>query len=60
MIRNNVLPKAYAEESDETTGLDNLVKKYELLNQPEVVIRNSLSERVILLPLIINKTEVLL
>jgi two-component system, LytTR family, sensor kinase len=59
MIRNNVLPKTYTDEPDDTSGLDNLVKKYELLNQPEVVIKNSLSERVILLPLIINKTEVL-
>lgn len=57
-IRNNVLPKMVMDVQETDSGVENLVKKYELLSQPKVVIKNTPVEHIIYLPLIDNKTEV--
>ncbi len=56
-IRNNIIPKMTTEPSENTPGLDNLVKKYRLLNQPEVAIEVKNQWRSICLPLIDKKEE---
>ncbi|MBI1342206.1 MAG: hypothetical protein GC171_04625 [Terrimonas sp.] len=58
-VCNNVQPKKVADTTDLEAGLDNLVKKYQLLNQPEVLIEDSDDKRCITLPLIFNQEEVL-
>jgi sensor histidine kinase YesM len=55
-VYNNVQPKVVTEIMDHEAGLDNLVDKYRLLNNSEVLIQESETERIILLPLI-NKNE---
>ncbi len=61
LIRNNVLPRIAAGNGEEDlSGMENLVRKYALLNQPELQIRHVGSEQTIRLPLITNKEEVLL
>jgi len=56
-IKNNIQPKAITDAMDFEAGLDNLVKKYELLNQPVSVMDASNSYRVIRLSLINQKKE---
>ncbi len=56
-IANNVQPRAVPENPDAEKGLENLVRKYELLNQPPVIIAGNLTERIIRLPLV-RKEEV--
>jgi two-component system, LytTR family, sensor kinase len=58
IIRNNVQPKAVTDTFDYEAGLDNLVNKYRLLNQREVIIRDSKTERTIELPLINCEAEI--
>ena len=57
-IANNVRPRLVPEMSEAVSGLDNLVKKYELLNQPPVMIAGNSRERIIRLPLVCKKEEV--
>lgn len=57
IIKNNVQPKMLSDSMDFETGLDNLVKKYQLLNRPAVVIESNDKERVIRLPLITSQRE---
>ncbi|MFN4316314.1 MAG: sensor histidine kinase [Chitinophagaceae bacterium] len=52
VVTNNMQRKMITETVDYEAGLDNLVKKYQLLNQPPVDIREEASERRIRLPLI--------
>jgi len=54
-ISNTVQPKIITEAMDFEAGLDNMIKKYELLNQPVTVSDNCNKERVIHLPLITKK-----
>jgi len=58
IIKNNVQPKAVTDTFDYEAGLDNLVSKYKLLNQREVVIHDSRDERTIELPLINSEAEI--
>lgn len=52
VIRNNIQPKAITDAFDYEAGLDNLVSRYRLLNQRQVIIKDSKNERTIQLPLI--------
>jgi sensor histidine kinase YesM len=58
VICNNLQPKAVTDAFDYEAGLDNLVSKYRLLNQRQVVIEDLKNERMIQLPLINNETEI--
>ncbi|MBN8857612.1 MAG: sensor histidine kinase [Sphingobacteriales bacterium] len=58
VVKNNIQQKILSEEFIEEEGLDNLVNKYRLLNQPQVIIRDASSERTIIIPLIPEKEEV--
>jgi LytS/YehU family sensor histidine kinase len=55
VIKNNVQRKMLTETGDQETGLDNLIKKYELMGEQPVAIHETGNERTIILPLI-NKT----
>jgi LytS/YehU family sensor histidine kinase len=57
IIKNNVQRKMITETVDQEAGLDNLVKKYQLLNQQPVQIHETGEERKIILPLIIKPEE---
>ncbi len=58
-ITNTIQSKSITNAMDFEAGLDNLVKKYELLNQPVAVIDNSRAFRIIRLSLLTGKAEVL-
>jgi two-component system, LytTR family, sensor kinase len=60
VVKNNVQPKIIAEPMVREPGLANLVNKYLLLNQPNVIINDSSAERTVELPLIRNKEEILI
>jgi len=61
VIQNCTNARIFAEGSElDNSGMDNLVKKYELLNQPAVEIEQSPSEQIVRIPLIGNSEEVLL
>lgn len=55
VIKNNVQRKIITETTDQESGLDNLIKKYELMSKQPVEIIETGTERTIILPLI-NKT----
>jgi LytS/YehU family sensor histidine kinase len=55
IIRNNIQRKILTETTDQESGLDNLIKKYELMGKQPVEIKETGNERTIVLPLI-NKT----
>ncbi|HTD94108.1 MAG TPA: hypothetical protein VK644_09865, partial [Chitinophagaceae bacterium] len=57
-ISNNVQRKTLTEALEYEAGLDNLVKKYQLMNQPAVDIIELDGERCIILPLITKAGEV--
>lgn len=57
-ITNNVQRKVMTETIDYEAGLDNLVKKYQLMNQLPVLIQENPDKRIIRLPLLSLKTEV--
>ena len=59
-VKNNIQPKVLTESMDFESGLDNLVTKYRLLNQPAINIDENLHERVISIPLIARKEEVVI
>jgi hypothetical protein len=59
-IGNNVQPRSVQENPEAEKGLNNLVRKYELLNQPPVIILGNSTERIIRLPLVTSKEEVVL
>jgi len=52
LIRHTINAKKRSDKADEEEGLDNLIKKYLLLNNSVITIRESGTERNILLPLI--------
>jgi sensor histidine kinase YesM len=56
-IKNSLHAKANQESVTHDEGLDNLVKKYKLLNKPAVVIKESAAEREIILPLFNEKNN---
>ncbi len=56
-IKNNIQPKVITDAVDFEAGLDNLIKKYELLDQPISIFETSGKNRVIQLPLIIKSEE---
>jgi two-component system, LytTR family, sensor kinase len=58
VIKNNVQRKMLTETGDQETGLDNLIKKYELMSQHPVTIQETGNERIIILPLISKTAEV--
>lgn len=58
IVKNNVQRKILTETGDQETGLDNLVKKYQLMSEQPVEIREDGNERSIILPLIGKKEEV--
>ncbi len=58
IVTNDVQRKVMTEAVDHEAGLDNLVKKYQLMNQPAVEIRESGQKRQIILPLIGKEEEV--
>ena len=58
IVQNNIQRKAVTDAFDYEAGLDNLVSKYRLLNQGELVITDNAAERVIELPLINKQAEV--
>jgi sensor histidine kinase YesM len=55
VVRNNRKPKAISNAIDFESGLDNLVVKYRLLNDAQVVIKDDDQQRSIFLPLIEKK-----
>jgi two-component system, LytTR family, sensor kinase len=57
VIKNNVQRKMIAETGDQETGLDNLIKKYELMSRQPVEIQETGNERSIILPLISKTAE---
>jgi len=61
LIKNNIFPKLASEiqEIPESSGLANLVRKYQLLKRKEVSIKDENHFRTISLPLITDKEEVL-
>jgi LytS/YehU family sensor histidine kinase len=58
IVKNNVQRKILTETGDQETGLDNLIKKYQLMSEQPVEIREDGSERLIILPLIVKREEV--
>ncbi|MGB8195066.1 MAG: histidine kinase [Chitinophagaceae bacterium] len=58
VVSNNIQPRVVTETVDHEGGLDNLVRKYELLNQPKVIITEGKAERSIRVPLIPREKEV--
>jgi two-component system, LytTR family, sensor kinase len=58
VVRNNLQPKVVVETLDVEAGLDNLINRYQLLNQSEVTITDLPGERIIYLPLIDKEGEV--
>ena len=64
VIKHNVVPKMASETHDQSAtagpGLDNILHKYRLLNQPGVLIEEAIGYRTVRLPLITSKEEVLL
>ena len=58
IIKNNVQRKAITDAFDFEAGLDNLVSRYRLLNQGQLVITDNNNERIIRLPLINCAAEV--
>lgn len=60
VIKNNVQPKMIRENFELENGIDNLVNKYHLLSLTAVSVEDSDKERVIKLPLLTPKKEVLL
>lgn len=56
-IMNNVQPKVVTDAVDFESGLDNLIKKYELLGRPISVVETSEINRLVELPLIIAVEE---
>ncbi len=60
IIKNNTQPKTVTDVFDYEAGLDNLVSKYRLLNQGDLIIADKLNERVIRLPLINREAQVTL
>jgi len=59
-VVNNVQPKSITDAMDFEAGLDNLVKKYELLSQPVTVIDSCKAHRVIRLSLLPKKEGAIL
>jgi sensor histidine kinase YesM len=59
IIKNNVQRKIITEATDQESGLDNLIKKYELMSKQPVEIKETGNERAIILPLINKTTEVM-
>lgn len=55
-VRHNINPKAGSENAGQETNLGELIKKYELLGQPGIRVREERGERVIGIPLI-NATD---
>ncbi len=55
LIQHTVHLKTKSDKSDEEEGLDNLIKKYELLNNSRITINEVGGERIILLPLMHKK-----
>lgn len=60
VVKNNIQPKVLTEAMDFESGLDNLVTKYRLMNQPPIIINENAKERIIRIPLIARKEEVVL
>jgi LytS/YehU family sensor histidine kinase len=58
VIKNNIQRKILTETGDQETGLDNLIKKYQLMSDQPVEIHDSGNERIIVLPLIVKAGEV--
>ena len=59
VIRHNILPKMANDTTEQVEGMDNLVKKYALLNQSRVDIRTTGDRATIKIPLITDKAGVL-
>ncbi|MBC7849831.1 MAG: histidine kinase [Chitinophagaceae bacterium] len=57
IVRNNIQPKVVTETMDFEAELDNLIRKYQLLNKPLVVADDGATQRTIRLPLIERKEE---
>lgn len=57
LVSHNIQPKKVSAALDFETGLDNVVLKYRLLNQPPVLIEDCIEGRCIKLPLIRGKVE---
>jgi LytS/YehU family sensor histidine kinase len=58
LVSNNLQKKFLTETTDQETGLDNLIKKYQLMGQKPVEIHETGEQRVIILPLIDKTQEV--
>lgn len=59
-VTNTLQPKQMTTDLDTEAELDNLVNKYELLNEQKVMITDTATQRLIQLPLILNKEEVVI
>lgn len=59
IIKNNIQLKTVTNAFDYESGLDNLVSKFRLLNQGDLIIADTANERIIQLPLINNEAEVM-
>jgi len=57
-VTNTLQPKQRTAELETEAELDNLVNKYQLLNEQKVTIQDTATQRLIQLPLMLNKQEV--
>jgi sensor histidine kinase YesM len=57
LIKNTIQRKMIIETGDQESGLDNLIKKYQLMSEKPVEIHDTGNERTIILPLINRKEE---
>jgi len=60
VVCNNLQPKTVVDAEDTEMALDNLVKKYQLLNQLQVIIEDKQDNRCIKLPLLTREEEVII
>jgi two-component system, LytTR family, sensor kinase len=60
IVDNNVQPKIVSETIDHESGLDNIIKKYRLINQSEVLVEETAVQRTIRIPLIVHQKEALI
>lgn len=59
IVENSIQPKTVTDALDFEAGLDNLIRKYELLNMP-VTVTDKADKRIICVPLFKQKQEVLI
>jgi two-component system, LytTR family, sensor kinase len=57
VIRNNIQAKIVSEDREVESGIDNLITRYSLLHQSQIIIQDNDAERVIHLPLFTSEKQ---